>query len=66
MKNNITQKRKEENLTQRKLANRINITETQVRNIEKNRNIPKVDIAIKIAKELKSTVEEIFIITEKE
>ncbi|WP_179420036.1 helix-turn-helix domain-containing protein [Clostridium beijerinckii] len=38
----------------------VNITETQIRNIEKNRSIPRVDIAMKIAKELKSTVEEIF------
>ncbi|NOW08110.1 helix-turn-helix transcriptional regulator [Clostridium beijerinckii] len=60
MKNKIEQKRKEYDLTQRELALRVNITETQIRNIEKNRSIPRVDIAMKIAKELKSTVEEIF------
>lgn len=62
MKNIIEQKRKDKNLTQRELANKVNITETQIRNIEKNRSIPRVDIAIKIAKELKSTIEEIFIL----
>jgi putative transcriptional regulator len=60
MANKIEKKRKDNNLTQRELANKVNITETQIRNIEKNRSVPRVDIAIKIAKELKSTVEEIF------
>lgn len=62
MENKVQILREEKDLTQRELSNKINLTETQIRNIEKNRSIPRVDIAIKIARELGKTVEEIFII----
>lgn len=60
MKNNISIYRKEKNMTQRELSEKVKITETQIRNIEKDRSIPKVDIALKIAKILDKKVEEIF------
>lgn len=62
MKNKITVIRKSMKMSQKELADRTNITETSIRNIEKSRTIPNVEIAIRIAKVLKTTVEEIFII----
>lgn len=62
MKNKMKEKRKEEKITQEQLARKVDITLNQIQNIENNRSTPKVDIAIKISRILKSTVEEIFII----
>ena len=60
--NNVMKKRKEKNLTQLELAYRIKISESQIRNIEKSRSIPNIEIVLKLAKELGCTVEELFYI----
>lgn len=62
MDNNISKVRRKLKMSQRELAEKTKVTETTIRNIEKNRNIPNVEIAIKIAKALNITVEELFII----
>jgi len=63
MINKIEQYRRDK-LTQEEISRKIDISLSQYRNIEKNRSIPSVEIAIKIAKILNTTVEEIFILEE--
>lgn len=63
MINKIEQYRREK-FTQEEISRKIDISLSQYRNIEKNRSIPSVEIAIKIAKILNTTVEEIFILEE--
>lgn len=63
MINKIEQYRREK-FTQEEISRKIDISLSQYRNIEKNRSIPSVEIALKIAKILNTTVEEIFIIEE--
>lgn len=48
------------NLTQRELANKINISEEYLSKIISCKHIPNVNIALKIAQELNTTVEDIF------
>lgn len=66
MKNFVAQKRLQKNITQQELAYKIEISVSGLANIENNRNIPSVEIALKIAEYLKCTVEEIFQLTKKE
>lgn len=63
MINRIEQYRREK-FTQEELSRKIDISLSQYRNIEKNRSIPSVEIALKIAKTLNASVEEIFILEE--
>lgn len=62
MENNISKIRRKLKMSQRELADKTKVTETTIRNIEKNRNIPNVEIALKLAKALNTTVENLFII----
>lgn len=63
MKNNIKDIRKTQNITQEQLARIIDITLRQMQNIENNKNIPSVLIAIKIKKALNvENIEELFIL----
>lgn len=66
MENNLKEKRLIKKITQQELANSIDISISQLANIENNRSIPSVEIAIKIAKKLDCIVEDIFYVTEKE
>lgn len=66
MVNRLKEKRKEMKITQQKLANLIDISLSHYTNIEWNVNIPSVEIALKIAKELKCNVEDIFLLDKKE
>jgi len=66
MENIMKEKRLQKKITQQELANLIDISISQLANIENNRNIPSVEIAIKIAHKLDCIVEEIFYIKEKE
>lgn len=62
MENNLKKIRLKKKMTQQKLANNINVSISQIANIENNRSIPSVEIAIKIAQVLDCIVEEIFYI----
>lgn len=66
MENKLKEKRLQKKITQQELANLIDISISQLANIEKNRNVPSVEIAIKIAHKLDCIVEEIFFIIEKQ
>lgn len=61
MKNNIEQMRKLKAITQEEMARKLEISLSQYRNIEKDRCVTSVEIAIKIAKILNKKVEDIFI-----
>lgn len=61
MINNLKKIRLEQNMTQEELARQCNISLRQIQNIENNKSIPRIDIALKIKKVLKrENVEEIF------
>lgn len=62
MENNLKKIRLKKKITQQKLANNIEVSISQIANIENNRSIPSVEIAIKIAQVLDCIVEEIFFI----
>ena len=66
MVNRLKEKRKEMKITQQKLANLIDISISHYTNIERSDNIPSVEIALKIAKELSCNVEDIFALDKKE
>ena len=60
--------RKQKGLTQVQLANLVNVTDKTIQNIESQRKVPSVVLALKIAQVLNTTVEDLFsdYITEKE
>lgn len=60
MKNNLKEAREKLGLTQSQVAEKAGIPYRSYQNYELEINIPTVDIAIKIAKALKTTVEKLF------
>lgn len=66
MVNRLKEKRKENKITQQKLSNLIDISLSHYTKIERNDTIPSVEIALKIANELKCHVEDIFRLDKKE
>ncbi len=64
MKNKIFEFRKAKNLTQRQFADKLNIHYQVFQRWENGERAPTVDIAIKIARALDTTVEELFIVDE--
>lgn len=65
MKNRITEFRKAKQMTQPQLAEKANLTSyTLIQRYEKGTRLPGVDIALRIAKALGTTVEELFILDE--
>lgn len=61
MKNKIAEFRKKQNLTQPQLAEKAELTSyTLIQRYERGLRTPGVDIAIRIARALNTTVEELF------
>lgn len=60
MKNNFKEKRKKLNLTQKEIADKLQIDEATYRRYELGRSEPRARRCIAIAKVLKTTVEELF------
>lgn len=60
MKNNLKNIREKRGITQIQVAQKVQITERGYQYIEAGKRIPNVYLAIKIAKVLNSTVEELF------
>ncbi|MBC6971943.1 helix-turn-helix transcriptional regulator [Bacillus sp. Xin] len=58
--NKITNLRKEKGITQEELAVKIGITRAYLSNLENGKHKPSLDVALKIAEALESTVEKIF------
>lgn len=62
MKITIAEKRKALKMTQPQLAELLNVPYTQIQHWEKGRRIPAADTAVRLARALNTTVEELFII----
>lgn len=60
MKNKIKEFRKRFGLRQEDLANRLGVTRQTINAIENNKYNPTLDLAMKLAKLLKTPVEDIF------
>lgn len=59
--NNIKQRRQELKLTQKQVAERANLAESAYQRYERGDTMPLVGMAIRIAKALETTVEELYI-----
>ena len=60
MKNNIAEFRKLRGLTQQQLADKVNVAYRQIQRWEHGIVVPSVDVAISLAKALKTTVEKLY------
>jgi len=60
MKNRLKEVREQSKLTQKEVADKLEITESAYRRYESGNSNPSVQRAIAIAKILKTTVEELF------
>ncbi|MDH4419969.1 helix-turn-helix transcriptional regulator [Bacillus cereus] len=58
--NNINNLRKEKGITQEDLASKVGITRAYLSNLENGKHKPSLNVALKIANILESTVEKIF------
>jgi len=66
MKNRIKVERAEKNITQEELAVKVGVTRQAINSIELGKYIPSALLALKIAYYFGKTVNEIFILEEKE
>lgn len=62
MNNRIKEIRKRKGYTQEELANNVNVTRQTINAIENQKYNPTLELAIKLSKLLKTSVEELFII----
>ncbi len=61
MKNHIREKRKEAGLSQEELASRCGVSRQTINAIENNKYDPTLSLAFALARELDTTVDELFI-----
>jgi transcriptional regulator with XRE-family HTH domain len=61
---NIAKLRKEKDLTQEELANKINVSPKTISSWEKNRNLPNIEILILLSKELNTSIDSILNLNE--
>lgn len=64
MKNNIRILRKQLGLRQEDVANALNVTRQTINAIENNKYNPTLELAMKLARLLNTTVDELFILNE--
>lgn len=64
MKNKVKEYRKLKNITQDDLAKELNVTRQTINAIENQKYSPTLSLALKLAKYLEVSVEELFIIEE--
>jgi len=62
MKNKIKELRKQQNLRQEDIADILGVTRQTINAIENNKYNPTLELAMKLAQLLNSTVEELFIL----
>lgn len=65
MANKIKARREQLGLTQKQVADKVGIAESQYQGYENGRHMPTVQLAIKIAQILNTTVEKLFIFDDK-
>ena len=66
MKNHLEQLRKNNNLTQEELADRMEVSRQTIHSLEKGRYNPSILLAFKLAHYFHVTIEDIFIYEEEE
>ena len=66
MKNNIRIERAIQNITQHELAERVGVSRQTINSIETGRYVPSKNIALKIYSFFNKTVNEIFLLEEKD
>ncbi|MEC5424789.1 helix-turn-helix transcriptional regulator [Virgibacillus sp. C22-A2] len=66
MKNNIKVSRKSLKLSQEDLANQCNVTRQTINAIENNKYDPTLSLAFNLARNLRTTVDELFIFEDEE
>ena len=66
MKNNIKVERAIKGMTQEELANKVSVSRQTINAMEANKYVPSTVLALKVAKVFNKTVEEIFILEEKD
>ncbi len=66
MKNTIKVERAIHNLTQEELSKKIGVSRQTINSIEKNRYVPSTILALKIARLFNKSVNEIFVLEEKD
>lgn len=66
MKNKIREIRKDRKLTQDELAKKINVSRQTINAIENDRYNPTLELAIELSQELEISIEELFLIKQKE
>ncbi|WP_058953180.1 helix-turn-helix transcriptional regulator [Clostridium tyrobutyricum] len=64
MKNNIRILRKQFGLRQEDVANALNVTRQTINAIENNKYNPTLELAMKLARLLNTTVDELFILSD--
>lgn len=64
MKNKLKELRKNKGITQEELAIKLGVTRQTINAIENEKYNPTLELAINLAKFLKTPVEELFIVTE--
>lgn len=62
MKNRIKELRKQKGLRQEDLANELNVSRQTIVAIENDKYNPTLELAMKLARKLETTVEELFIL----
>lgn len=62
MKNRLKELRKSQNMTQDELANAVGVSRQTINAIENDKYNPTLELAIKLSRYLKMSVEEIFIL----
>lgn len=62
MKNKVKECRKSKGWSQEDLALKATVSQSAISDIEREKYVPRVDVALLIARALQSTVEELFII----
>lgn len=60
MKNNVRKYRLMEDISQQELADKTDVSRQSINNIERERYTPSVELALKISKALKCSVEDLF------
>lgn len=66
MKNKIREIRKDRKLTQDELAKKISVSRQTINAIENDRYNPTLELAIELSQELEISIEELFLIKQKE
>ena len=64
LKNTLKVQRAKKDLTQEQLADLVDVTRKTINTVEKGKYVPSTLLALKLAKVLECTVEELFIISE--